>query len=118
MEDNKRACFAVVAATIVNKRQYNGVYDYHQSRHFSVSCSNVTTSTPNFYDYNRGGVVSGNAQGMYDYATSSHVSINMNGNRVDCYDYESSTHVIFTVNGSNVGVYDYATSSHYNYTVN
>lgn len=118
MEANKRACFALVAATLVNRQQYNGVYDFHQSRHISVSTSNADTSTPNFYDHNRGAYVSGNSQSMYDYATSAHVSINMNGNSVDCYDYESSTYISFTVNGTNVGAYDYETGSHYNYNVN
>ena len=118
MEANKRACFALVAATLVNRQQYNGVYDFHQSRHISVSTSNADTSTPNFYDHNRGAYVSGNSQSMYDYATSAHVSINMNGNIVDCYDYESSTYISFTVNGTSVGAYDYETGSHYNYNVN
>lgn len=107
MEANKRACFALVAATLVNRQQYNGVYDFHQSRHISVSASNADSSTPNFYDHNRGANVCGSSQSMYDYATSAYVSINMNGNRVDCYDYESSTNISFTVNGTNVGAYDY-----------
>lgn len=118
MEANKRACFAMIAATLVNKQQYNGVYDYHQGRHITVSSSNVTTSTPSFWDYNRRGAVSGNTQSMYDYPSSAHVSININGNRVDCYDYEKSSHITFTVNSNSVSAYDYETSSHYNYSVN
>lgn len=118
MEANKRACFAVVAATLVNEKRYNGVYDYAQSRHISISVSNAGTRTPHFFDHNRGASVSGNAQGMYDYATASHVSIHLNGKRVDCYDYETSTHITYTVNNNSVSAYDYETSSHYNYNVN
>ena len=118
METNKRACFAMIAATLVNKHQYNGVYDYHQGRHINVSSSNVTSRTPSFWDYNRGGAISGNTHNMYDYPSSSHVSININGNRVDCYDYESSCHITFTVNNNSVSAYDYETSSHYNNNVN
>ena len=118
MEDNKRACFALVAATLVNKKRYNGVYDYHQSCHIAVSSSYVSGKTPNFYDHNRGAAISGNSQGMYDYATSSHVSIHENGKCVDCYDYESSSHITFTVNDNSVSAYDFETSSHYNYSVN
>lgn len=80
----------MIAAVLVNKRQYNGVYDYQQSKHIAISSSNVTTSTPSFWDFNRGGAISGNTQDMYDYPTSSHVSINIQGNRVDCYDYEKA----------------------------
>ncbi len=118
METNKRACFAVVAAVMVNKHQYNGVYDYQQGKHITVSSSNVETNTPIFWDYNRGGAISGNTQGMYDHPTSSHVSINVQGSRVDCYDYETSSHITFNVNGNSVSAYDYETSSHYNYSVN
>lgn len=108
----------MIAATLVNKQQYYGVYDYHQGRHINVSSSNVTSSTPSFWDYNRGGAILGNTQSMYDYPTSTHVSINVNGNRVDCYDYESSFHISFTVNNNSVSAYDYGMSSHYNYNVN
>ena len=118
MEANKRACFAMVAATLVNRNQYNGVYDYHQGRYIPISSSNVETSTPSFWDYNRGGAVSGNTQSMYDYPSSTNVSININGNRVDCYDYESSSHSTFTVNGSSICAYEYETSSYYNYCAN
>ena len=118
MEANKRACFALVAATLVNKKQYHCVYDYYQSKHISVSVSNAESNTPNFYDHNRGASITGNSQGMYDYATSSHVSININGKRGDCYDYESGTYISFSVNGSNVGAYDYEISSHCSYNVN
>lgn len=117
MEANKRACFAVVAATLVNKRPYNGVFDYFQSKHIAVSVSNAETRNPDFYDYNRKGSVSGDDQNMYDYPSSSHVSIDINGKNVGCYDYESKKHVSFDVSGSNVSAYDYETSSHYSYSV-
>lgn len=117
MENNKRACFAVVAATLVNKKRYNGVYDYHQSKHIAVSSSNVESKSPNFYDHNRGGAVSGNNHGMYDYPSSSHVSVYVSNKRVDCYDYETSSHLNFNVNGSSVSAYDFQMSSHYNYSV-
>lgn len=118
MEANKRACFAVVAATLVNAKRYNDVYDYQQSRHIAISVSNADSKTPHFYDHNRGAAVSGSNQGMYDYATSSHVSIHVNGKRVDCYDYETSSHITFTVNSNGVSAYDFETSMHYNYSVN
>lgn len=118
MEANKRACFALVAATLVNKKYYHGVYDYSQSKHIAVSVSNADSNTPNFYDHNRGGAISGNAQGMYDYPTSSHISIHVNGNKVECYDHESSSSISFTVNDNSVGSYDYEFSSHCSYSVN
>lgn len=117
MKADKRACFAVVAATLVNKRAYNGVYDCHQSKHLTISTSNANTSNPEFYDHNRNHSVSGNDKSMYDYATSSHVSINVTGSTVDCYDYETSSSITFNVNGNNVDAYDFETSSNYSYCV-
>ena len=117
MEMNKRACFAVIAATLVNKKQYNSVYDYFQNKHIAISVSNAGTRAPDFYDHNRRGSVSGDDQSMYDYPSSSHVSININGNNVECFDYESNKHISFNVNGTDVSAYDYETSSHYNYDI-
>ena len=118
MEANKRAIFALVAATLVNQRQYNSVYAYDLSKHIAVSSSNVTSNSPHFYDHNRGAAISGDKQSLYDYATGSHVSTNINGSSVECYDYESGRHITFIVNGSNVSAYDYETSTHYNFNVN
>lgn len=118
MEANKRASFALVAATLVNTRRYNSVYAYDLSKHITISSSNVTSSSKLFYDHNRGAAISGDRQSLYDYATGSHVSVNINGNSVECYDYESGRHITFMVNGSNVSAYDYETSTYYNFNVN
>lgn len=117
MEDNKRACFAVVAATLVNKKRYNGVYDFNQSRHIAVSSSNVDRKSPDFYDHNRGGAITGNDCGMYDHPSTSHVSIHVSNKRVDCFDFETNSHLNYCVNGNSVSAYDFQTSSHYNYSV-
>ncbi len=118
MENNKRACFALVAATLINNIEYKSVFDYQQGKRLSVSSSNISSDTPRYYDYNRKAPVSGTRQRLYDYATSSYVSIRINGNKVNCYDYETSAYINFTVNGSNVVAYDYENSSYFNYNVN
>ena len=117
MEINKRACFAVIAATLVNKKAYDGVFDFSQSKHIAVSTSNAETGTPDIYDYNREGTVSGDYQSMYDYPSSSHVSIDIKGKDMECFDYESGKYISFNVNGSNVSAYDYETCSYYSYCV-
>lgn len=118
MEANKRAYFALVAATLINQRQYNGVYAYDLSKHIVISFSNVTINSPHFYDYNRSAAISGDRLSFYDYATGTHISVSINGNNVDCYDYESGRYISFTVNSSDVSAYDYDTSIHYNFIVN
>ena len=113
MEDNKRTCFALIAASLVNKIQYNNVNDCQHAKTITVSSTNCS----NFYDHNRGGYISGNGSSMFDHVTGTHVSINLNGNTVNCFDFESSNHINFTVNGNNVSAFDFETSSHYNYSI-
>ena len=113
MEANKRACFALIAASLVNKKQYNSVHDYQQGRTITISSMN----SGSFYDHNRGGNISGNDNSMFDHVTGTHVSINLNDNTVNCFDFESNNHINYTVNGSSVSAYDFQTSSHYSYSV-
>lgn len=118
MKNDKRACFALVAATIINKQRYNGVYDMSLGTFASISSSGTNDSYLSFFDYNRGGYVSGNKMGLYDFPTSSHVSITIiNNNVVSCFDYETVNYVQYTVNGSSVVAFDYQTGNNYNYSV-
>ena len=117
MESEKRACFALIAATIVNKRRYNSVYDFQKSKYINVSSSGINSNYMSFFDYNRGGYVSGSENNMYDYPTSAYVSIIVHNNLVSCFDYESGTYVNYTVNSNGITAFDYQTSSYYNYSV-
>lgn len=117
MKNDKRACFALVAATIINKQRYNGVYDLNIGTFVCISSSGTNDNYLSFFDYNRGGYVSGSKGGLYDFPTSSHVSITINGNMVSCFDSESSNYVFYTVNGGNVAAFDYQTGKNYNYSV-
>ena len=117
MRDDKRACFALIAATLVNKRRYNSVYDYSASKYVNVSSSNIQSSYLSFFDYNRGGYISGDFQNLYDFPTSSFVSLQQHGNKLSGYDYETGSNIDFTVHGNDVTVYDYQTYNHYNYSV-
>ncbi len=117
MRNDKRACFAYVAATIVNKRYFNGVYDFGMSKYISISASSLSNSYLSFFDYNRGGYISGSQFSLYDYPTSTYVSININGNTIICFDFETSSYTNFVVNGSAISAFDYQTSKYYNYNV-
>ena len=117
MESNKRICFALIAAVLVNKRRYNSVFDYVKSKYVNISSSGINGNYMSFFDYNRGGYVSGNEKKMYDYPTSSYVSLNVHNNIVNCYDYESGTYIMFTVKGNGITAFDYQSSSYLNYSV-
>lgn len=117
MRNDKRACFALVAATIINKHRYNGVYDLNMGTFASVSASGINDSYLSFFDYNRGGYVSGSKTNLYDFPTSSYVSITVNGCVVSCFDFESGNYVSFTVNGGSIAAYDYQIRKNFNYNV-
>lgn len=117
MKDDKRACFALIAASIINKRRYNSVFDFKNSRYISVSSSNVQSNYLSFFDYNRGGYVSGSANNLYDYPTSSYVTFKHHNNMLSGFDYETGNYVNFTVRGRSITAFDYQTSSFYEYGV-
>lgn len=117
MDSDKRTCFALIAATSVNKRSYNAIYDFQKGRHINIGSTGINSNYMSFFDYSRGGYVSGNKNNMYDYLTSSYVSLNIHNNVVSCYDYESSSFIDFTVNGNGVTAYDYQSSQFYQYSV-
>ena len=117
MESGKRACFALIAATIVNKRRYNCVCDFQKNEYVNVSSSGLNSNYMSFFDYNRGGYVSGNDRNMYDYPTSAYVSMKVQNNSVSCFDYESCSYVEFKVNSNGISAFDHQTSRNYNYSV-
>ena len=117
MKNDKRACFALIAATIVNKHRYNGVRDLCLGTFASIITSSMSDSYLSFFDYSRGGYVSGNKMNLYDYPTSSHVSMIVNGHQINCFDYEIANYVQYTVNGNNVMAYDYQSGKNYQYIV-
>ena len=117
MKDDKRACFALIVASIVNNRRYYSVYDFMHSQYINISSSALLSNYLSFFDYNRGGYISGNASSMYDYPTSSYVSMTKSGNVVSCYDFEVGAYVNYTVNGAHVIAYDYQMSTYYNYRI-
>jgi hypothetical protein len=117
MKNDKRTCFAMVAATIINKRRYNGVHDFSTGEFTSISSISTNDNYLSFFDYKRGGYVSGSKTSLYDYPTSSYVSLNINGVVVNCFDYETSSYVGFTVNNNSIVAFDYQTAKYYNYSV-
>ncbi len=107
----------MVAATIINKRRYNGVHDFSTGEFTSISSISTNDNYLSFFDYKRGGYVSGSKTSLYDYPTSSYVSLNINGVVVNCFDYETSSYVGFTVNNNSIVAFDYQTAKYYNYSV-
>ena len=75
MESNKRACFAFIAASLVNKLIYRRVVEQDTAQSYNIKAYDVTTNAPHFYDQNRGGQIRSTASGFYDNYTGTNVII-------------------------------------------
>lgn len=116
MDANARACVAYIAATIINGRRRSSIYDYAQSRHFSIS-GTVTPERANVYDYDRGCHFGGTLPSLFDYGRSAHVNLKIDGSKFKGFDYGDSHHFTGTVRGNSVSIYDYGQSQYFNYGV-
>jgi hypothetical protein len=63
---NARACVAYIAASIINGRKGNSIYDYAQSKYISIG-GTVTPERANIFDYNRGCHFGGTLPNLFDY---------------------------------------------------
>ena len=48
MESNKRACFAFIAASLVNKLIYHRVVEQETAQSYNIKAYDVTTNAPHF----------------------------------------------------------------------
>ena len=70
MEQGKRACFAFIAASLVNKQTYHRVVDQNSFQNYNAKAYDIATNVPHFYDQNRGGQVKSTGCGFYVVAGS------------------------------------------------
>lgn len=117
MESNKRACFAFIAASIVNKLIYHRVVDQETCQSYSIKAYDITTKTPRFYDQNRGGQVRSTSSGFYDNYSGTNVIAKVVGNEVQCNDHETGFRVFFKVNGQTVDAHDHQTGARHAYKI-
>lgn len=117
METNKRACFALIAASLVNKMTYRRVTDQDTGQTHTIKSYDVATNAPHFYDELRGGQVRKTGNGFYDNVTGTNVITSVIGNEVKCNDHETGCQVIFRVNGQHVHANDHQTGCRHDYRI-
>lgn len=116
MKPHVRAAAAAIAAAHSLQRNVSSIYDYSQSTYLNISVS-INGNTANGYDYTKSCHVSGTLPNIYHYGVSSHLNLRPDGGgRYTGYDYDSSSHFNVTVNGSSIQVYDYEASSYFSYS--
>ena len=119
MKDSARARVAAIVGAASKGKNISSVYDYSSGGHRNTSVS-INGGQISGFDYTTSSHFSGGGSGnldFYDYETSKHVQLKMNGNNFDGYDYHSGRHFSGTVNSGSVSLYDYETAQHHNYSV-
>ncbi|GAU08884.1 hypothetical protein [Desulfoplanes formicivorans] len=119
MKDSTRAKVAAAVGAAYKKKSVSSVYDYSTGSHKSISAK-VENGTLSGFDYGSSSHFSGGSNDkldFYDYETSSHVQLKLEGSKFSGYDYHSSNHFSGNINGSFVSIYDYETGQHYNFSV-
>ena len=117
MEDGKRACIAIIAASIHNKRNYSSVFDYSQSSYIPVSVNFTNNGYVSAYDYHRGGYLTGNIPNLFDYVSSSHINLLFQNSQITGFDFGTSSHFSIQVTNNHVSVFDHNCGCWFYYSV-
>ena len=118
MDNVKRACMAAILAVKCGRKSNQNevvIYDYDQSRYLSFYVNNSSDNNFSMYDYERGNYIQGSLNALFDYVTSTFMSLNINGNNFEGYDYESNSFITGNVSDNTIYIFDYQTSSYYYY---
>lgn len=116
MKSHVRAAVAAIALCHATKRKVSSIYDYSRSSHVNID-ANVTGTQVNGYDYQNGCHIDGTIPSLYHYGVSSYIDFQPSSpGHYEGYDYNTSSHFEVTVNGSDVEVYDYGESSFFSYS--
>ena len=120
MKANQRAAVAGIIMALINDNQIRTVYSYELASHISLS-GTVKKNQVKVYDYSRSCHITGNSNdgrkySLYDYGTSGHISITVNGKNASGYDYGKGYHFSCSVNRRSASFYDYETGQYYNYS--
>lgn len=91
-------------------------YDAEYVASYYQFSGDVSPSSVNVYDYDRGCFIGGDLPSLYDYGEGSFVEFKANGNRVDGYDYGSGSFYEATVDAREVSIYDYGAGAYFSFS--
>ncbi|GAA6170817.1 hypothetical protein NBRC116592_04870 [Colwellia sp. KU-HH00111] len=119
MKDSTRARVAAAVGAAFKEKSISSVYDHTTGNHNNISAK-VTNGKLNGFDYSTSSNFSGGSKkklDFFDYDTSAHVQLKLEGKKFSGFDYHSSQHFSGNINGQSISIYDYQTGQHYNYSV-
>lgn len=119
MKNGTRARVAAVVAAAAQRNRVSSIFDYSSSS-YRLATVSIDSGRVSGFDYSSsshfsGSNASNDAFDFFDYETSSHVSLKVEGSSFSGFDYHTSSHFSGRVNGRSVSLYDYGTSSYYNF---
>ncbi len=118
MRDSTRARVAAIVGAAEKKRGISSVYDYSSGRHRNASVE-IRNGRFNGYDFSTSSHFSGGGNrslDFFDYETSSHVQLKLDGSTFSGYDYHTGRHFSGAVAKGSISLYDYETGRYYNYS--
>lgn len=120
MKAKQRAAVAGIIMAITNGDQIKNVYSYELATHIFLS-GIVKNTLVSIYDYSRCCHITGRKRddkqySLYDYGTSSYISLIVNGKNITGYDYGSGYYFSCSVNDGSASLYDYKTGQYYYYS--
>lgn len=118
MDNIKRASLAAIISVkcgVFPNSNTIIVYDYTQSKYFNYYLNDADDNHFSIYDYDRGNYIQGPLSSLFDYYTSTYMSLSLNGNSFEGYDYQTNSFITGSVNDKTISIYDYQTSSYHYY---
>lgn len=120
MENPQRAALAFLCGCIHNglRTRHNGIHDYADGSFAQFSFNNNGGSVTVF-DFQRSCYLTGRFPSFYDYGVSAYITLTkLNDNMFNVFDYHTSSYLSVTCNGTTVTVFDYANGNYFNYQLN
>lgn len=109
---------AIIAVRCGNYPLQSGfaIYDHSESQYFNFYLNENSDINISVYDYQKGNYIQGPLNSLYDYSSSTFMSLEIKRNTFQGYDYETNSYITGYVDNNVISIYDYQTSSYYYYT--
>lgn len=111
-----RAVVASVAGQVITRATRTRVYDHDLGAYRRI-VGRVEPPSVRICDFDLGSHITGTLPILYDFGRSSHLRLNIMGDRFRGFDFASSVHFQGHVSGKRVTLYDFGSSSYHHFTL-
>lgn len=115
MKAHVRAAVAAIALAHALGRNVSSVYDYEAGGHKRINAT-ISGNSVNAYDYDSGCHITGGLPSLFHYGEGAHLQLNPTGSGTySGFDYDTSSHFSININGNQAQIFDYGEGSYFNY---